>query len=142
MEVPGQLVPWHLRADHLEHPACCACSAGANRVAQGHLIAAHGEQLASDCRDLFRRAYEVQCLRPVDGSEPDVDAINACGLGLRERFGFPDPRCPAASPMAELDGAVLKIPDLAVEVDAAVDAPADPQTAPAAGEAAPTQAPR
>ncbi len=106
-------------------------------------------RLARECgtdflrrRDLFRRAYEVQCLRPVDGSEPDVDAMNACGLGLRERFGFPDPRCPAASPMAELDGAVLKIPDLAVEVDDAADAPADPQTAPAAGEAAPTQAPR
>ena len=77
-------------------------------------------------RDLFRRAYEVQCLQPVDGSEPDVDAINACGLGLRERFGFPDPRCPEASPMAELDGAVLEIPDLAVEpVDAVPGAAAD-----------------
>lgn len=100
-------------------------------------------RLARECgtdflrrRDLFRRAYEVQCLRPVDGSEPDVDAINACGLGLRERFGFPDPRCPAASPMAELDGAVLKIPDLAVEpADAVPGDAADPVPAADASQA-------
>ena len=89
-------------------------------------------------RDLFRRAYEVQCLQPVDGSEPDVDAINACGLGLRERFGFPDPRCPEASPMAELDGAVLEIPDLAVEPVEAV--PGDAAEAVPAVDA--SQAPR
>ena len=87
-------------------------------------------------RDLFRHAYEVQCLQPVDGSEPDVDAINACGLGLRERFGFPDPRCPEASPMAELDGAVLEIPDLAVEpADAAPVEAADPEPAVDASQA-------
>lgn len=102
-------------------------------------------RLARECgtdflrrRDLFRRAYEVQCLRPVDGSEPDVDAINACGLGLRERFDFPDPRCPAASPMAELDGAVLKIPDLAVEPADAV--PGDAANPVPAADA--SQAPR
>ena len=79
---------------------------------------------------------EVQCLQPVDGSEPDVDAINACGLGLRERFGFPDPRCPEASPMAELDGAVLEIPDLAVEpADAAPVEAADPEPAVDASQA-------
>ncbi len=40
-------------------------------------------------------------------------------LALFQLTGFPDPRCPEASPMAELDGAVLEIPDLAVEpVDA------------------------
>lgn len=61
-------------------------------------------------RDSFRRAYEAQCLEPADAAHQDVADINACGLALRERYGFPDPNCPIESPMAELDGAVLAIP--------------------------------
>ncbi|MEO6227779.1 MAG: hypothetical protein ABIO61_08015, partial [Thermomonas sp.] len=42
----------------------------------------------------------------------DVVDMNTCGLALRERFGFPDARCPNDSPMAELDGAILTMPDI------------------------------
>lgn len=74
-------------------------------------------------RDSFRRAYERQCVQPADATHQDVADINACGLSLRERFGFPDPKCPIESPMAELDGAVLAIPkDLPVEPEAAGEA--------------------
>ena len=58
-------------------------------------------------RDAFRRAYEAQCMQPADAASQDVADINACGLGLRGRYGFPDPKCPVESPMAELDGAIL-----------------------------------
>ena len=61
-------------------------------------------------RDAFRRSYEAQCVQPADAAHQDVAEINACGLALREKFGFPDPHCPVESPMAELDGAILAIP--------------------------------
>lgn len=61
-------------------------------------------------RDNFRRAYEQQCVAPADAAHQDVADINTCGLALRERYGFPDPKCPIESPMAELDGAVLAMP--------------------------------
>lgn len=61
-------------------------------------------------RDAFRRAYEVQCVQRADEARQDVADINTCGLALRAKFGFPDPRCPVESPMAELDGAILAIP--------------------------------
>ena len=61
-------------------------------------------------RDSFRRAYEVQCVAPADAANQDVADINTCGLNLRHRYGFPDPKCPVESPMAELDGAVLAMP--------------------------------
>lgn len=61
-------------------------------------------------RDSFRRAYEQQCVEPADAAHQDVADINACGLALRTRYGFPDPQCPIESPMAELDGAVLAMP--------------------------------
>lgn len=67
-------------------------------------------------RDAFRRAYEKTCEQPTDTDRQDVAEINACGLALRKEYGFPDPKCPVESPMAELDGAVLmprevEIPD-------------------------------
>ncbi|HWS77809.1 MAG TPA: hypothetical protein VN205_05460 [Thermomonas sp.] len=74
-------------------------------------------------RDEFRRAYDLQCMQPVDEAAQDVVDINACGLELRGTFGFPDATCPHESPMAELDGEILAIPALAA---------ADPATA--AGE--------
>jgi hypothetical protein len=61
-------------------------------------------------RDDFRRAYEAQCVAPADAAHQDVADINTCGLTLRHRYGFPDPKCPVESPMAELDGAVLAMP--------------------------------
>lgn len=61
-------------------------------------------------RDAFRRAYEAQCIAPANAQDQDVVDINTCGLALRTRFGFPDAACPSESPMAELDGAILAIP--------------------------------
>ena len=63
-------------------------------------------------RDAFRHAYDAQCAQDAPGQDQDVVDINACGLALRERFGFPDARCPNDSPMAELDGAILAMPDI------------------------------
>ncbi len=63
-------------------------------------------------RDTFRRAYERQCTLEAPGVDQDVADINTCGLTLRERFGFPDARCPNDSPMAELDGAIFSMPDI------------------------------
>lgn len=63
-------------------------------------------------RDAFRHAYDRQCTQDAPGHSQDVVDINACGLELRERFGFPDARCPNDSPMAELDGAVLAMPSV------------------------------
>ena len=93
-------------------------------------------------RDSFRRAYEAQCVEPADAAHQDVADINACGLALRERYGFPDPKCPIESPMAELDGAVLAMPaepapaDVAGSGDAgtATAAAATGTTGPAAGD--------
>ena len=37
--------------------------------------------------------------------------MNACGLALREQFGFPDEACPDDGPLLELD----ELPQVAVE---------------------------
>jgi ATP-dependent protease ClpP protease subunit len=50
-------------------------------------------------RDSFARAFDREC----KASDKDVDELNACGLGLRPRFGFPDETCPDDSPMSEFD---------------------------------------
>lgn len=60
-------------------------------------------------RDAFRRAYDARCTQLEDEGAHDVADINACGLNLRERFGFPDGQCPDESPMAELDGMLRAI---------------------------------
>lgn len=50
-------------------------------------------------KEAFGREYERKCNAPGD----DVETMNACGLALRERHGFPDKKCPRESPLAELD---------------------------------------
>ncbi len=50
-------------------------------------------------RDTFSRAFDNVCKSP----DRDVDELNACGLRLRARYGFPDATCPADSPMSEFD---------------------------------------
>ena len=50
-------------------------------------------------KDAFFRAFDARCANEVDA----VDAMNACGLALRERFGFPDDACPEDGPLLELD---------------------------------------
>ena len=89
-------------------------------------------------RDAFRRAYDLQCTQPADEAGQDVSDINTCGLDLRSQFGFPDPECPDESPMAELDGLVLDIPEPAPAPDPA-DAVLAPHSPEAGGEA---EAPR
>ena len=66
-------------------------------------------------RDAFRRAYEVQCVQTVEAETQDIDQINQCGLALRGQFGFPGAQCADESPMAELDGAIHVIPQVALE---------------------------
>lgn len=50
-------------------------------------------------RDDFFRNFDRQCA----ARDQDVEAMGMCGLELRERFGFPDTRCRADSPMSEYD---------------------------------------
>ncbi len=50
-------------------------------------------------KDDFARAFDSECT--LAGQE--LEAMNACGLALRQRFGFPDRKCPAESPLAEHD---------------------------------------
>lgn len=50
-------------------------------------------------REAFLRAFETQCAR----REDDVEGLGDCGVDLRARYGFPDRRCPADSPLAEYD---------------------------------------
>jgi hypothetical protein len=52
-------------------------------------------------RDGFARAFDRECKDP--DNDKDVDELNACGVELRERFGFPDATCPKDSPMSEFD---------------------------------------
>lgn len=50
-------------------------------------------------KDDFARAFDGECTAP--GKE--LEAMNACGLALRQRFDFPDRKCPAESPLSEHD---------------------------------------
>lgn len=50
-------------------------------------------------RDAFARAFDRNCRESVS----DLHDLNACGLALRTRFGFPDSACPAESPLSEFD---------------------------------------
>jgi len=50
-------------------------------------------------KDAFARAFEQQCLEP----KLDGGSVNSCGLALRDRYGFPDRKCAADSPMADSD---------------------------------------
>ena len=50
-------------------------------------------------REAFVRAFESSCTS--DGE--DVEGMGDCGLALREKYGFPDRKCPGESPLAEFD---------------------------------------
>ncbi|NJC38434.1 hypothetical protein GGR60_002988 [Xanthomonas arboricola] len=79
-------------------------------------------------KDAFLVAFDHKC----KGEGADLEAVNACGLALKQRFGFPDAACPEESPLAETDAAALP-------VTAAPEAAAAADTAPAAPTAAPTE---
>ena len=64
-------------------------------------------------QDAFHRAFETRCSQVEQG----IDAINACGLALREQYGFPDKKCAAESPLAELDVQAAEGEADAVKVD-------------------------
>lgn len=53
-------------------------------------------------RDDFFRSFDRKCAKPGE----DVEAMNSCGLKLRERFGFPDGKCRVDSPFSEFDQAI------------------------------------
>ena len=64
-------------------------------------------QLARKCgedfvrrKDDFTRTFDRECVLPGEGPE----AVDACGLELREGFGFPDEKCPLESPLSKHDG--------------------------------------
>lgn len=75
-------------------------------------------------KDAFLVAFEQQCRHEGAG----LEAVNACGQALKERFGFPDAVCPEESPLSEIDVATLP--------PAPGDRPA-PAAAPAAESAGP-----
>ena len=50
-------------------------------------------------KDAFFRAFESRCAHDSGA----VEDMNACGLALREKFGFPDASCPDETPLLELD---------------------------------------
>ena len=47
-------------------------------------------------KDEFMRAFEREC----QSSDRTAEAVDACGLALRESFGFPDGKCPIESPLS------------------------------------------
>ena len=50
-------------------------------------------------KEAFVRAFEKQCAEEGE----DVEVMGECGLALRDEYGFPDPACPAESPLSEYD---------------------------------------
>ncbi|KAB7770121.1 hypothetical protein [Xanthomonas maliensis] len=80
-------------------------------------------------KDAFLVAFDQQCKNK--GAE--LEAVNACGLALKQRFGFPDAACPEESPLAETDVAALPTAH-AAESEAGASVPAgEPAVAPTEG---------
>jgi hypothetical protein len=83
-------------------------------------------------RDDFMRAFDAQCMAPGEA----YGAMEQCGRGLEQQFGFPDAQCPGQSPMddyARRMGSVLPAAD-----DKAGAAMADEGKAAAGGSGRPT----
>ncbi|MGH8052583.1 MAG: hypothetical protein ACREP4_01455 [Stenotrophomonas sp.] len=77
-------------------------------------------------KDAFLVAFDREC--KVEGV--DLETVTHCGQTLKERFGFPDERCPDESPLSEIDTALL-VPEPVVtpSSETAVSAPASAQLA-------------
>ncbi|MCE4341786.1 hypothetical protein [Xanthomonas hortorum] len=91
-------------------------------------------------KDAFLVAFDQKC----KGEGADLEVVNACGLALKQRFGFPDAACPEESPLAETDAAALPATsDPAEAADAAAGDTqlATPAPAPSAAESASEPAP-
>ncbi|CAG2092926.1 hypothetical protein XCY_002819 [Xanthomonas arboricola pv. juglandis] len=83
-------------------------------------------------KDAFLVAFDQKC----KGEGADLEAVNACGLALKQRFGFPDAACPEESPLAETDAAALPATAAAQAAPAADVEAGAPTAAPAAESAA------
>ncbi|WP_226427198.1 hypothetical protein ACCQ14_13635 [Xanthomonas sp. NCPPB 2865] len=83
-------------------------------------------------KDAFLVAFDQKC----KGEGADLEAVNACGLALKQRFGFPDAACPEESPLAETDAAALPATAAAQAAPAADAEAGAPAAAPAAESAA------
>ncbi|SOT97875.1 Hypothetical Protein LMG19146_01421 [Xanthomonas arboricola pv. fragariae] len=83
-------------------------------------------------KDAFLVAFDQKC----KGEGADLEAVNACGLALKQRFGFPDAACPEESPLAETDAAALPATAAAQAAPAADAEAGEPTAAPAAESAA------
>uniref|UniRef100_UPI003F7EA27A hypothetical protein n=1 Tax=Xanthomonas sp. 0924 TaxID=2835534 RepID=UPI003F7EA27A len=83
-------------------------------------------------KDAFLVAFDQKC----KGEGADLEAVNACGLALKQRFGFPDAACPEESPLAETDAAALPATAAAQAAPAADAEAGAPTAAPAAESAA------
>ncbi|HEY5970486.1 MAG TPA: hypothetical protein VIT22_00700 [Pseudoxanthomonas sp.] len=68
-----------------------------------HLTRKCGEDFVKR-KDDFTRAFDRECVLP--GKTPE--AVDACGLELREGFGFPDEKCPVESPLSKHDGKAVR----------------------------------
>jgi len=62
-------------------------------------------------KDDFQLAFDAQCAR----GAVVLEELQDCGLALRERFGFPDERCPHDSPLAEFNARLAFGPPVPVE---------------------------
>lgn len=62
-------------------------------------------------KDAFLIVFDQQC--KLDGAE--LDAVNACGQALKDRFGFPDESCSGESPLSEIDTAMLAPSPISIE---------------------------
>ena len=58
-------------------------------------------------KDEFTRVFERECARP--GKEPSQ--VDACGLELRQDYGFPDGKCPIESPLSRHDRSDAAVSD-------------------------------
>ncbi|WP_349781733.1 hypothetical protein [Xanthomonas arboricola] len=87
-------------------------------------------------KDAFLVAFDQKC----KGEGADLEAVNACGLALKQRFGFPDAACPEESPLAETDAAALPA-TAAAQAAPAADVEAGASSATPAAESAAEPAP-
>jgi len=72
-------------------------------------------------RDDFMRAFDAQCLAPGEA----YGAMETCGRGLEQQYGFPDKQCPGQSPMddyARRMGSELPATDAKAGAEVADDA--------------------
>ncbi|HET8818819.1 MAG TPA: hypothetical protein VFM73_04680 [Xanthomonadaceae bacterium] len=86
-----------LTADELDWFGLAGRNAAEDDLQRIELARRCGEDFVQR-KDAFFRMFDARCAA---GSEA-VEDMNACGLALREQFGFPDETCPDDGPLLEL----------------------------------------